>query len=158
MVEANEGAQDGNEDGSGDGARTGTETGVETRGRTQDGNGDGSGDGNESSSRDGNGDEDENGSGNKDRIGEGGREAKKRKEPHKSCRRHVGNGGDIGGKRKKRGKERVGPVAAKPDNLENNKEAGGGPQGTHGLSKNCTIRESVFPLSRLIRGIRNTYH
>ena len=156
-MEANEGAQDGNEDRSGDGARMGTETGVETCGRTQDGNGDGSGDGNESSSRDGNGDEDENGSGNADRIGEGGREAKKRKEPHKSCRRHVGNGGDMGGKKKKRGKERVGPVAAKPDNLEN-KEAGGGPQGTQSLSKNCATRESVSPLSCLIRGIRNTNH
>ena len=32
---------------------------------------------------------------------EGGREAKARKKPHKSCRRHVGKGGDLGGKRKK---------------------------------------------------------
>ena len=62
----------------------GTGTGVETRGRTQDGNGDGSGDGNESSR--GDGDED---NGNEDRIGEVGREAKKRKKPHKSCRRDV---------------------------------------------------------------------
>ena len=107
-VEANEGVQDG------DGAGTGT--GVETRGRTQDG------DGNESTSGDG----DEDRSGNEDMIGEGGREAKKRKIPHKSCRRHVGNGVlDLGGKRKKRRKERVGQVAAKPDNLENNKEARG---------------------------------
>ena len=35
------------------------------------------------------------------------------------------NGGELGGKRKKRIKERVGPVAANPDNLEINKEAGG---------------------------------
>ena len=57
------------------------------------------GDGNDKSSGDGNGDE--NGSGNEDRIGEGGREAKKCcKKPHKSCRRHVGKGGDLGGKRK----------------------------------------------------------
>ena len=36
-----------------------------------------------------------------DGIGkEGGREAKKRKKRHKSCRRDVGNGGDLGGKRK----------------------------------------------------------
>ena len=34
--------------------------------------------------------------------GEGGREAKNYKKMHKSCRRHVGNGGDLGGKRKKR--------------------------------------------------------
>ena len=43
-------------------------------------------------------------------------------------------GEDLGGKRKKRTKERVGPVAANPDNLANNKEAGGGAQGTQGLS------------------------
>ena len=32
-------------------------------------------------------------------IGERGREAKKRKKPHRSCRRHVGNGGDLGGRK-----------------------------------------------------------
>ena len=48
------------------------------------------------------------------------------KEPHKSFRRYVGNGGDLIGKRKKCRKERVGSVAANPDNLESNKEAGGG--------------------------------
>ena len=50
---------------------------------------------NESSSGDGNRDED----GNEDRIREGGREVNKRKKPHKSCRCHVGNGGDLVGKR-----------------------------------------------------------
>ena len=30
--------------------------------------------------------------------------------------------------------------------------------GTLSLSKNCTSRESVSPLSRLIRGFRNKYH
>ena len=69
-----------------------------------------------------------------------------------TCRRHVGNGGDLGGKRKKWRKERVGPVAANPDNPESNKEAGGGSQSTKGSSKNFTSRESVSPLSRLIRG------
>ena len=39
-----------------------------------------------------------------------------------------------------------------------NKEAGGGAQGAQGSSKICTSRESVFPLSRLIRGFRNKYH
>ena len=73
---------------------------METRSRTQDGNGDGSGERNESSSGEGNGDE--NGNGNEDRIGEGGGEAKKCKIPHKSCRRRVGNGGDLGGNRKKK--------------------------------------------------------
>ena len=53
---------------------------------------------------------------------------------------------------------RVGSVAANPDNLESNKEAGGGAQGTQGSNKNCTSRESVSPLSRLIRGFRNKYH
>ena len=45
-----------------------------------------------------------------------------------------------------------------PDNVESNKEAGGGAQGTQGSSKNCTSRESVSPLSPLIRGFRNKYH
>ena len=142
-VEVNEGAQDGN------GAGTGTGTGVETRRRTPGGNGDGS----EDSSGDGNED-----NGKEDRIGEGGREAKKRKKPQNSCRRHMGNGRDLGGKRKKCRKERVGSVAANPDNLESNKEAGGGGQGTQGSSKNCTSRESVSPLSRLIRGFHTKYH
>ena len=90
-----------------------------TRRRTQDGNGDE----NENSSGDGN--ECGDGNGNEDRIGEGGREATKRKKPHNnnSCRCHVENGGDLplGGKRKKRRKERVGSViiAPSPDNLEN---------------------------------------
>ena len=136
----NKRAQDGKEDRSGDGAGTGTGMGTETRRQKQDGNGDGSRDGNESSSGDGNGDEDGKGNGNKDRIGEGEREAKKPRKAHRSCRRHVGTGGDLGGKRKKHRKERVGSVAANPDYLENNKEAGGGAQGTQCLSKNCTSR------------------
>ena len=92
-VEANEKAQNGNEGGSGDEAGTGTR--VETLGRTKDGSGDESGNENESRSGDGNGDEGGNGNGDEDRIGEGGREAKKRKKPHKSCRRHMGKGGDL---------------------------------------------------------------
>ena len=61
-------------------------------------------------------------------------------------------------KRKKCRKERVGSVAANSDNLGSNKEAGGGAQGAQGPSKICTSRESVSPLSRLIRGFRNKYH
>ena len=72
--------------------------------------------------------------------------------------RRAGNGGDMGGKRKKCRKERVGTVAANSDNLGSNKEAGGGAQGAQGSSKICTSRESVSPLSRLIRGFRNKYH
>ena len=53
---------------------------------------------------------------------------------------------------------RVGSVAANSDNLGSNKEAGGGAQGAQGSSKICTSRESVSPLSRLIRGFRNKYH
>ena len=73
---------------------------------------------------------------------------------------HTQKRGDLGGKRKKRRNERVGPVAANPDNLESNKEAGGGAQVTPDSNKNCTSRESVPPLSRLIiiRGFRNKYH
>ena len=43
-------------------------------------------------------------------------------------------------------------------NTHSNKEAGGGAQGAQGSSKICTSRESVSPLSRLIRGVRNKYH
>ena len=131
-TEVNEGAQDGNGGGSGDGAGAGTGTGVETHRRTPDGNGGGDGDGSEDSSGDGNGDEDK-GNGNEDRIGEGGRKAKKRKKPQNSYRRHVRNGGDLGGRRKKYRKERVGPVAANSDNLESNNEAGGGSTRYSGL-------------------------
>ena len=55
-----------------------------------------------------------------DRIGEGGGEANTREKPHKSCRRHVGNGADLGGAiKKKRRQEKVRSVAVDPDNLEN---------------------------------------
>ena len=133
--------------------------GVETRGRTQDGNGDGSGDGNASSSGDGDGDGDEdgNGDGNEDGVGEGGRETEKREKPYKSYRRHMVNGGDLGGIRKKHKQERVDSVAFNLNNLENSKEAGGGVQGTPSLN-NSISRESVSPLSCLIRGFRNSYH
>ena len=40
----------------------------------------------------------------------------------------------------------------------NNTHTHTGAQGTLSLSKNCTSRESVSPLSRLIRGFRNKYH
>ena len=101
------------------------------------------------------GDED---NGNENRIGEGGRGTKKLKKPQNSCRRRAGNGGDMGGKRKKCRKERAGSVAANSDNLGSYKEAGGGAQGAQGSSKICTSRESVSPLTRLIRGFRNKYH
>ena len=59
---------------------------------------------------------------------------------------------------KKYRKERIGSVAANPDNLESNKEAGGGAQSTQGSSENFVSRESVSPLSRLIRSFRNKCH
>ena len=153
-VEASERMQNKNGDGSGDGdgEEAGTGTGVETRRRTRDVNGDSSGDANESSSGDGNGDEDGNGHGKEDGIGEGGGKVKKRKRSHKGCRRDVGNGGDSGGKGKIRRQKRVGSVAADPANIEIIKEAKGEALGTQDLSKDRTIRESVSPLSRLIRG------
>ena len=156
-VEVNKRAQDGNGDGSGDGAGTGTGTGVGTRRRTPDGNGDGNGngDGSEDCSGNGNGDDD---NGIENRIWEGGREAKKRKKVQNSCRRRAGNGGNMGGKQTKCRKERIGSVAANQDNLGSNKEAGGGAQGTQGSSNICTSRESVSPLSRLVRCFRNKYH
>ena len=61
-----------------------------------------------SSSADGNGDKDGNGDGTEGGIGERRREARKRKKPHNSCRRDVGNGVDLGGKRKKCRQEKVG--------------------------------------------------
>ena len=156
-VEANEGAQDGNGDGSGDGSGdgAGTGTGVGICRRTPDWNGDGNGDVSEDCSGDGKGGDD---NGNENRIGEGGRGTKKRKKTQNSCRRRAGNGGDMGGKRNECRKERVGSVAANSDNLGSNKGAGGGAQGAQGSSKICTSRESVSPLSRLIRGFRNKYH
>ena len=99
-VEANEGVHGGHGDKNGDGVGTRKRTGVETRRRTQDGNEDGSGNGNESSSGDGNGDKDGNGKGKEGGVREGGRKTKKRKKPHERCRPDVGNGGDLGGKRK----------------------------------------------------------
>ena len=47
----------------------------------------------------------------------------------------MGNRGDLGEKRKKRIKERVGPEAANPDNLESNKEARGGGTRYSGLKQ-----------------------
>ena len=46
-------------------------------------------------------------------------------------------------------KERVGSVAANPDNLESNKEAGGGAQGAQGPSKFVQVVERVCPICRV---------
>ena len=68
-----------------DGART--RTGAEANEGTQCDNGDGSGGDNERSSGDGIGDNDRKTDRSEDGIGESGGEEKKRKKPHKSCRR-----------------------------------------------------------------------
>ena len=80
---------------------------METRGRTQDGNGVKSGEGNERSNGVEHEDEDEKGNGNGYMIGVGGTVAKKPTKAHKSCRRHVESGGDLGRKRGKSRKEKV---------------------------------------------------
>ena len=67
----------------------------------------------------------------------------------------MGNGGDLDGKRKKCRKERVGPVAANPNNLESKKERK--QRGEHKVLR-AQVRivqvEKVRPLC-LIRGFRN---
>ena len=70
----------------------------------------------------------------------------------------MGNEGDLGEERKRRRQESVGSLAADPDKQESSRKAGREAQGTQGLSKNRTSRESVSPLSRLIRGFCNKYH
>ena len=82
--------------------------------------------------------------GNEDRIGEGGKEAKKRKKPHKSCRSDVGNGVDFGGKGKNVDKKGLVRVVANPGNLENSKKAEGETRRTHGLNKNCASKVCPF--------------
>ena len=57
----------------------------------------------------------------------------------------------------------TGPDCAVMCNLINththtNKGEEGEAQGTQGSNKNCTSREDVFPLSRLIIGFRDNYH
>ena len=138
-VEVNEGAQDGIGDRSGDGAGTGTGTEARTIAEM----------GTRTTI-----------AGIGTRIGSGRAE-----ERRKSARNRkivvdaVRETGETRVKREKKcRKERVGSVAANADNLESNKEAGRGAQGTQDSSKNCTTRESVSPLTRLIRGFRNKYH
>ena len=79
----------------------------------------------------------------KHEIGTGSGGAKTLRKPHLSCRRDVGNGQNLGGKRKKRRQECIGSVAADPDTIENSKEAGKKGQGTQAFRKNCTSRECV---------------
>ena len=57
------------------------------------------------------------------RTGEGGGGAKKHMKPEKSYRRDVGNGGNLGGRRKIRRQESPGSVDVDQGYLENCKEA-----------------------------------
>ena len=95
------------------------------------------------------------------RTGSGRAEERRKsaKKPYKSCRRRDVETGETWVDRKQRRQEKAGSIAANPDNLENRKEAGGGgAKCTKDSSKNCTSRESVSPLSRLVRGFRNKWH
>ena len=165
-VQVNEGAQDGDgsRDGDGGGAEAGPGTGVQVNEEAQDG--DGSGDG--AGAGTGTGTEArivaEMGTGTRitgteTRIGSG--RAEKRRRSARNRKIGVDAMWETGETWVERGnmyKGKVGPVAANPDNLESNKEEGGGAQGTQGSSKNCTSRESISPWSRLIRGFRNKYN
>ena len=62
----------------------------------------------------------------RDRIGEGGGETNMRKEPQRSFRRNLGNGGDLGGKRKNVWHESDGSEAVDPKDLENRKKSRAG--------------------------------
>ena len=78
-----------------------------------------------------------------------GRGTKKRKKPQNSCRRRAGNGGDMGGKRKKCRKERVRSVAANSDDLGSYKEAGGGEHKVLRAQVRFVQVERVCPLCRV---------
>ena len=127
---------------------------INTHTHTRDRDGDEGGDGNESSSGDRNRNEDGDGDGDGDGveggIGAGGGGGKKLKKPRTSYRRDVGNGVNLGGKRKKRRHERVGSVAADPDKLQNSKE-----QGRKHKAFRASVRavqvERVCPLYRSVQ-------
>ena len=62
-----------------------------------------------------------------------------------NCGRDVGNGGDLGGKRKKYRQESTSSVVADPDNLlQNSKKARREAQGAQGLRTVRTSRKRVF--------------
>ena len=149
-VEVNEGAQDVN----GNRAGTGTGTRVRTRRRTPDGKGTGTGMEARIVAEMGTG------TGiTGTRVGSGRAEGRRKSARNRKIAVDaVRETGETWVESEKCRKERVGSVAANPDNLGSNKEAGGGAQGAQGSSKICTSRESVSPLSRLIRGFRNEYH
>ena len=68
----------------------------------------------------------------RDRIGEKVGEAKERKKPQTIRRHDVGNGGDLGERRKKCRQYSIDPVAVEPEYQEISKEAGREAQGTRG--------------------------
>ena len=60
---------------------------------------------------------------------------------HNSCRHDVGNGRELGIKKKKCRQERISSVAADSNHLDNSNKEERKAQATQGLSKNCTSRE-----------------
>ena len=62
----------------------------------------------------------------RDRSVEGGGKTKKRKNPHKSCKRDVGTGGDSvwAEKGNKHSQESVGPIGTDPDGLKTARQQG----------------------------------
>ena len=76
-----------------------------------------------------------------------------------SCRHDLENGGDSGGRRKKRtvNKRVLLHSVDDLDDLENGKKEQREAQGAQGLNKDY-CREGISPLSRLIRGFRGKYH
>ena len=93
----------------------------------------------------------------RDVIEKAGGGARKHQKPHKkSCRFDAEDGGDQGGRRRKRIQEIICSVNIDPGYVENNKEAEKAAQGARNSNKNC--RQSTFLLSRLIRDFCNKYH
>ena len=89
------------------------------------------------------------------KIWEGGGEVKMCEKRQKSCRRDVKNGGDSGGGGRRR-QDSVGSVDVDPEDPENRNDVERETQDAQSSNKNC--RESVSPLSRMIKCFRNKYH
>ena len=93
----------------------------------------------------------------RNRIEKDGREVEKRKKLQRSFRRDVGNGGGLGGNRNTRTRK-CWFSSCRPRYSREQQGSRGRSTRYSGLSKNCTSRESVSPLSRTIIGFRNKYN
>ena len=83
------------------------------------------------------------------RIGSG--RAEERRKSETPCGKQGRHGWN---EKKKSRKERVGSVAANPDNLESNKEAGGGAEGAQGSGKISREQQGSRGGSRRCSGLR----